>query len=671
MTVLKYPIIIITLFLALGIAAGYYITPSPVLLYVLNAVLFTSLAFTFWRAKKDFLQKPYFAINVVFFSFIMGMLIQALHYNPNQKLHYSHFIINENPIIKGVISERLKPNDYQEKYYFEVISVNQKLATGKILLTTPKNTELLHLGDVFIIADTPQVITKSLNPYQFDYAEYMKKQDVFHQLRLDGNYIKAGIIKNFNYYIGQLREKFIGSFAMHKFNPQVQQTLNALLLGQRQDMDAATADNYKNAGVLHILAISGLHFSVLFYILTMLFRPLNLMNRNGRLLHLIGILSILWGFAFITGLSASVVRSVVMFSFISVGQYFNRNANIYNSLALSMMVLLVVKPEFLFDAGFQLSYLSVFAIVWFEPYYKKIKISEYKAVNYFSDTLLISLAAQIGVLPLSLYYFNQFPLLFLIANLIVIPLSNIVLVLGLIVLLFNFIWADAAIVIGKALELLVECMNGFIAWIASFDSLVFKDIPFTLALTISLYLVIGLASLWIYKKNYTRTAAVLTSIFLFQLIFAFTSWDSKNNEEMIVFHDRKNSMIAIKNKDEITIMSNDSLAKENRSIKAYNKGNFNQSLRIQPLQNVLYFKNKKILVIDKNALYSPKTKPDVLILTNSSIVNLERLISHLHPIEIIADGTNYKNRIKQWKQTCLKEKIPFHATAEKGSYIFK
>lgn len=670
MAVLKYPIILITLFLALGIAAGYYISPAPIVSYGLNVILFASLLFTFWKAKKDFLQKPYFTINVVLFSFALGMLIQALHYTPNQKLHYSHFIGNENPVIKGIISERLKPNDYQEKYYFEVVSVNQKPATGKILLTVPKNTELLHLGDAFIIADSPQLIPKSLNPYQFDYSGYMKKQDVFHQLNLKDNYVNVGAVKNFDYYIGSLREKFIGSFAVHNYSPQVQQTLNALLLGQRQDMDTATSDNYKNAGVLHVLAISGLHFSVLFYILTMLFRPLSRMN-NGRLVHLIGILSILWGFAFITGLSASVVRSVVMFSFICVGQYFNRNANIYNSLAVSMLVLLIAKPAFLFDAGFQLSYLSVFAIVWFEPYYRKVKLSRYKAVNYFSDTLLISLAAQIGVLPLSLYYFNQFPLLFLIANLIVIPLSNIVLVLGLLVLLFNFIWVDAALVMGKVLELLVELMNGFIAWIASFEGFILKDIPFSLALTISLCIVIEFVALWIYKKSYTRTIAVLAAILLFQIIFAFTSWSSKNNEELIVFHNRKNSMIALKNNNEIIIMSDDSLAENNRTIKAYNKGNFNQALKLQPIQNVLYFNDKKILIIDRELPYTPKMNPDVLILTNSSKVNLERLISQLKPKEIIADGTNYKTRVDQWKQTCQKEKIPFHATAEKGSYTFK
>ncbi|RWX03658.1 ComEC/Rec2 family competence protein [Flavobacterium cerinum] len=673
MTVLKYPIILITVIFTLGILAGSHFSLSLTFLCILNFTTFGALMISFWYAKKSFLQKPYFTISVLFFSLFIGMLIQALHYTPNQKLHYSHKLTDETPLIKGVISERLKPNLYQEKYCFEVTFVNQQPATGKILLTVSKDSisKQLNPGDSFIIADTPQPIQKKTNPYQFDYAGYMQKQDIFHQLRLKDNYVRTETLKNFDYYIGQLRNKLTQSFSIHNYSPEVQQTLNALLLGQRQDMDNVTANNYKNAGVLHILAISGLHFAVLFYILTFLFRPLNRLKNHGQLIQLILVLSILWGFAFITGLSASVVRSVVMFSFIGIGQYLNRNANIYNSLAISMLVLLSVKPGFLFDAGFQLSYLAVLSIVWFEPFYKKIKISRYKAVNYFGDTVLISLAAQLGVLPLSLYYFNQFPLLFLLANVVVIPLSNIILVAGLGVLILNFLWIDAALYIGKVLETLVQIMNGFIAWIASFDRFIFKDIPFTLSLSVSLYIVLILTAFWIYKRNYTRTVAVLCSFFLFQCILAFTVWNNKNKDELIVFHNQKHTLITLKNNNEISIISTDSLAKESSSITAYNKGNFNQSLKLRPLQNMIYFKGKKILLLDKDALYKQNIKPDILILTNSSKVNLARAIHQLNPKLVIADGNNYKMHIKQWAATCQNAKIPFHATAEKGHYIFK
>jgi len=673
MPVLKYPVGILTLFLALGIIVGHYSDPSLLLASIACIAIFGLLAISYWYSKKLLLPKPYFVPLALTLAFCVGILTQVLHQPQNQKLHYSHLLINENPAIKGTITERLKPNDYNEKYYFEVIAVNQKPATGRLLVICPKanNPKLLHAGESYIIVDTPLPIAKPLNPNQFDYSAYMQKQGVLHQVKLKDNYIQTGTVYTFDYYIGRLRERLINSFSIHHYRPQIQNTINALLLGQRQDMDLETNTAYRDAGVLHILAISGLHFAVLFYVLMYLLKPLNWLKQKGKLIRLIAVLSLLWGFAFVTGLSASVVRSVVMFSFISVGQYLNRDTNIYNSLFVSMLLLLVAEPDFLFDAGFQLSYLAVFAIVWFQPLYNKLKVSKYRAVNYFSDTVLVSLAAQVGVLPLSLYYFNRFPLLFLIANSIVIPLSSIVLLLGLFVLALNFIWTDAALLFGKLLGFLVQVMNNFIAWVASFESFIIKEIPFTLLLTITLYTVIILSALWLYKKSYIRTISVLASVVLFQCIYIYTSLQAKNRDELVVFNNYKSSIITVKDRKTMTVRSTDSLAAQSYIVSSYSKANFNPQVKSTPLQNVVWYKNNKILIIDENLSFKERVKPDILLLINSPKVNLERLINQLRPSQIIADGTNYQSSIAKWKATCLKTKIPFHATAEKGFYSIR
>jgi competence protein ComEC len=674
MKALKYPVIAITFYFALGILAGYYLAFSYEALYIFSGCAFAFLITAYFVAKKQLLQKPYFGIATWLFSFAVGMLVQMLHYPPGQKLHYTNLLNDsETPVLKAVVSERLKPNAFSEKYYFEVIGANGKAATGKLLVTVPKDSlnKLLHSGDAFIIADELQPIAGAMNPHQFDYAAYMEKQGVFHKVRLKDNFVKAGHIDNFDPYIGNLRETLIHSFDIHNYSAETRNVINALLLGQRQDMDQETSDNYANAGVLHILAISGLHFSMLFYILTMLLKPLNRFRRKGELLQLVIIISLLWGFAFITGLSASVVRSVVMFSFIMVGQYFNRNANIYNSIALSMLVLLLAKPMFLFDVGFQLSYIAVFSIVWLQPIYKKAHVSKYIVINYAIDTVVISLAAQLGVLPLSLYYFNQFPLLFLFANLVVIPLSNVILVLGLIVLLLNFIAPPVAIFVGHLLEWLIVAMNSFIAWIASFDRLVLKDTPFTLLLNISLYAVIILMVLWLYKKTYRRTAALLVSVLVFQGIYTATVWDSKGHDELVVFNNWENTLLAVKQADRITILSEDSLALKSPVVKSYRKGSFAKEVKLKPLTNVLWHKGSKVLIVDSTGSYSSEMKPDVLLLTHSAKVNFERTLQQLKPKQVIADATNYKTYVARWAATCQKHKIPFHATAEKGSYGIK
>jgi competence protein ComEC len=460
MKVLKYPITIVLLFLAIGIIANDTFHFSGIITFVIVTVCAIAFGISYYISKKQLFQQPHFLISTCLLSFSIGLLIHWLNYAPNNSHHYSHYLhTDETPVIKGVISERLKPNDYFEKYYFEVKSVDQKAANGKILLSVPKDSVSKHItaGDILIIADTPQPINKSLNPYQFDYSVYMEKQNVFHQLKLEENYIKAGHEESFDYYVNSLRKSLINSFEIHNYSAEVKNIVNALLLGQRQDMDKETTNAYTNAGVIHILAISGLHFATLFVILNMLLHPLRRISKRGRLWQLLLVLGVLWTFAFITGLSASVVRSVVMFSFVGIGQYFNRSSNIFNSIAVSMLVLLLAKPNFLFDVGFQLSYAAVFAIVWLQPLYSRIRTSKYKAVNYLSDTVVISLVAQIGVLPLTLYYFNQFPLLFLLANILVIPLSTLILLIGILVLILNFTIPSVAVLVGQVLEFPYNC----------------------------------------------------------------------------------------------------------------------------------------------------------------------------------------------------------------------
>ncbi|NDI97788.1 ComEC family competence protein [Flavobacterium sp. LaA7.5] len=675
MKVLKYPVIPITLLLATGIAVSAYTNPNLVDLYICTAVAFIGFIITYWFSFKTLLPKPYFTISTGILTFFIGMLVFSFHYPPNHATHYTHLLTTEDTplMIKGYISERIKPNDFNEKYYFKIQSVNKKHATGKLLVTVPIDDDgsLLRAGDVMVIYAVPQPITKIGNPHQFDYAAYMKKQNVFHQIKLKDNYIAAGQIKNFDYYTESFRNTLINSFDQHGYSPEVMNVIKALLLGQRQDMDKDINQDYIDAGVIHILAISGLHIGILFYVLNLLLKPLNHFSKNGKLLQLLIILAFLWSFAIIAGLSASVVRAVVMFSFVSIGLYFNRNANTFNSIAVSMLALLLVKPAFLFDVGFQLSYAAVFAIVWMQPLYRKIKISKYKAVNYFADIVVISLVAQMGVLPLSLYYFNQFPMLFPVANIVAIPLVTLALIIGITVLAFNFIYTDLALLIGKVLGLLIEFMNDFINWIASYKNFVIKDIPFTLLLMLSLYTIIAFGVLWSFNKQYKRLIALLCAVLSFQLIYTTTKWQADNSEAFVIFNNYNHSLTAHKQHNAITFYTNDSLAQENRNIKAFAKGCFTDSIAILPLQNTIWFKQNKILVIDSIAAYNNTIQPDVLILTHSAKINLERLLDSLSPKVIIADATNYKSYVARWEATCRKKKIPFHATAEKGSYIIE
>lgn len=670
MPILRYPIVSLTLFFALGICLARLLHPDISALLIIAVVVSVITVLFYFLSKKNSGLAGYFTTASYLLLSVFGCVIYTLHYTPTHKLHYSHFIDKDVPTIRGYVSERLKPNEFAEKYYFEVNEVDGQPAKGKILLTLPKDSTFTKFreGQLLLIHAELQVLPKALNPYQFDYGQYLRNQNVFHRITLKKNFAKTGFEKNADFYLGKLRENLSRSFDIHGFDTSVKEMLNALLLGQRQDMEKSITENYTNTGVVHILAISGLHFGVLYVILGFLLRPLDRFGSNGRLLKLILILGVLWLFALISGMSASVVRSVVTFTFIGIGLYINRNSNIYNSLAASMFFILLFTPSFLFDVGFQLSYGAVIGIVALQPVFRRLPKSKHKAVNYLYETIWLSLAAQLGVLPLCLYYFNQFPLLFLLANIVVVPLSTAVLLLGLLVLALNYVWDAAAIATGYILEFLIDMMNNFTAWIASFKSFIIHDIPFTLSLALLLYILVFTFGRWLLQMNYRRTMTMLVCTVAFQCLYIFTKQTSDNQSEMIVFNEWNGSLIAEKQNEVITAYSNDTAVFTNRNLKAYVRGNFSDSLIVKPVQSVYWHNATKVLLIDSTAVYSPDLRPDVLLLTQSPKINLEKVITELRPKQIIADASNYKYMVNRWKATCRKQKIPFHATAEKGFY---
>lgn len=671
MPILRYPIVSLTLFFALGICLGRWLRPDTLPLIIMAGIGASATIVLYFLSKKNSGLSQYFTGSAYLLLFICGVATYTLHYAPAHQLHYSRFLNGEDvPTLRGYISERLKPNEFAEKYYFEVNEVDGQPVTGKIMVTVPKDSPTLKFteGQRLLIHTEPQPLPKALNPYQFDYGEYLRNQNVFHRITLKKNFVKLGFEENATFYLGKLRENLSRSFDIHGYNASVKEMLNALLLGQRQDMEKSITENYTNTGVVHILAISGLHFGVLYVILGFLLKPLDRFGSNGRLLRLILILGVLWLFALISGMSASVVRSVVTFTFIGIGLYINRNSNIYNSLAASMFFILLFTPNFLFDVGFQLSYGAVIAIVALQPVYQRLPKSRYHAVNYLGETIWLSLTAQLGVLPLCLYYFNQFPLLFLLANIVVVPLSTAVLLLGLLVLTLNYIWDSAAVILGYILEFLINAMNSFTAWVATFKDFIIQDIPFTLLLAVTLCLVILSFGRWLLRADFQRTALLLGFVILFQGLYIATKQSADNQHEMIIFNEWNSSLITEKRDNNIIAYSNDTAVFINRNLKAYIRGNFSDSLILKPMQNVFWFEGKKMLMIDSTSIYTANLKPDVLLLTQSPKINLDKVIADLKPKQIVADAGNYKYMVNRWKATCRKRKIPFHATAEKGFY---
>jgi len=659
-----------------GIIIGFYLKLPVESLLPWGGLFLIIFTFSYFRAKKLFFQDIFFGISCLVMFLFIGIFSTSIHLPQNRPNHYLNILAEtapeQNQLLIAEVTEKLKPGLYQEKYIIKAKFYNSQPAEGKALLNVSKDPESkqYEIGDNLALPAKFLDINTPLNPYQFNYRNYLESLGVLRQINSSSNQILQLKPDNFGLkaLAGKLRGKIVFELKQFNFKPEELAIIQALLLGQRQDISPETFSNYAAAGVIHILAVSGLHVGIILLLLNWVLKPVERLYK-GKIIKTLILLALLWGFAILAGLSPSVVRAVSMFSFFAIGIQFNRRSSALNTLFISLLFLLLVNPGFIFQVGFQLSYAAVFTIVLIQPYIFGLFTPRFKAVKYLWGIFTVTIAAQIGVLPLSLFYFHQFPGLFFISNLVILPFLGIILGLGILVMLLALSGLLPSI-LASLYGGMISSLNNFVAYVASKEDFIFQDIYFSILLCIAFYLLI-LATIFLLRNTNIKNLSffLLTLIFI-QVVLIYEKTLGQF-EEIVIFHKSRNTVIGVKKRQNLVLYHNlDSIASAQTFIRDY-KTNLNiRSLEESSLKNVLQLSGKLVLIIDSSGVYElPGFKPDLIILTNSPKVNLDRIIEKLNPEMIIADGSNYRSYILNWKATGLNKKIPFHATGEKGAFI--
>jgi competence protein ComEC len=632
--------------------------------------LFLICLYIFKRSK----YRKLFSIITLFFFVLIGVSTTFIHNPKNYTNYYEHHISNNSGITLN-INKVLKPGNYYHKFIADVIRVDTKKTIGNVLVNLKKDSISRHLkvDDRIFIASEFKDLIHPLNPYQFDYKDYLAKQYIYQQVfinRAEYKNLGKGSTSIFG-LSAQFRNKIQTSLKKYSFNKDELSIINALLLGQRQDISKNLIESYTNAGAIHILAISGLHIGIILLILTYLFKPIERLN-HGLLIKTILIVVLLWMFTFIAGLSASVVRAVTMFTFVAIGESFKKKRIVEYSLISSMLFLLLIKPLFLFYVGFQLSYLAVFGIIWVQRLLYNLWIPKFWILDKFWSLLTVSIAAQAGILPISLYYFHQFPGLFILSNLIIIPFLGGILIGGILVIilaLFNSLPQVLVYLYG----LIISLMNKTVGWVSNQESFLLKEISMSLTEMILWYFVIVFSYQLIINKKAKQLIYLLTSAVVLQVSLIYDENNHQTKQEVIVFHKSRKNLLDLRNGNEIQVLHSLDSSKINseKIIKGYRINQNIESTFSNNIPNILNFNSDTVLVIDSLGVYNLTLKNPIVVLTHSPKVNLNRLINTLKPKQIIADGSNYKSYINRWKVTCNKQKTPFHYTGENGAFILK
>lgn len=605
--------------------------------------------------------------------------ILSLYYNDptNHNQFYSNipnFDTNQTQQIIFEPIKRLKPSDKFEKLIIKINQLNNNTCKGKALLYIPiskhKNQPLAY-GNLYMVHTKLNSISKPNNPYQFDYKKYMERQSIYYSaaLKKDQDYTLVGKIKNVNQYAGYLRKVLIKNINEGNLNASSKALIHAIILGQRQDIDPKTYSSYVNSGAVHLLAVSGLHVGMITLIFGFILMPLERI-KHGKLIAKFFLILLLWCYALITGGSASVCRAVTMFSFLILGTLIKRPTKTINNLAVSALLLLIINPNFIFDVGFQLSYLAVLGIVIIHPMLNKLIKPKYKILKYFWTLVTVSLSAQIAVFPLTIYYFKQFPGLFLITNILLIPIMGLVIIIGLLLLVFTAPNSKLTI-LEKGFQLLNEYITHIVQWVGDQKRFIINPIQIDSYETFLIYCIIVLSIMYFKTKLKSTITIICLTIIGFQLKIIYDMHTNKTNE-LVVFHEYKDTILARNYNRHITISSKKPYPKSSFSTNNY-LTQFNKYDTVSlPLTHFYPLKKSYLMVIQDHVL--PKQvnqKAEVILLSGSPKINLERLISIYKPKLIISDGSNYSSYVNRWKKTCKKTRTPFHNTYEKGAKIFK
>jgi len=638
------------------------------------------------RFKLQPLQGFILCLVLVCFGLLITWQKDMRHSNDWYGNHYKEgsclLIRIDEPLVE-------KNKSFKADGYVEAIMENDEVVSckGRLILYFSKDSfkNNLQYGDRILIHKGLQAIKNSGNPGAFNYQRYAAFQQIFHNVLLrEGDWVKAG-----GKWEGSGLRQFIfdaREYVLSVLRDQMQAgkdelgIAEALLIGYTNDLDKDLVQAYSNTGVVHIIAISGMHLGLIYVLLVWLFARIPFIKRS-KWTQAVLILSCLWIFSLLTGGAASVIRSAVMFTFITAGKtVFERPVSIFSSLAASAFVMLCYNPYYLWDVGFQLSYLAVVGIVVFQrPIYNCLYIKN-KWVDKVWQLVAVSLAAQLLTFPVCIYYFHQFPNLFLVTNIIAVPLSALILYAEIILVALSWLpfagnWP------GKLVNWLVWIMNKVILLINELPFAVWDKIPATVLTTWILYAVVISFTAWLINKDKNLFYFGLASLFIFSAVSVYNTWQVVKQRKIIVYNIPQHQAIDFINGSGYQFVGNPVLLEDGLLQNFHLKPGriFFQLNKRQDSVNGLFqnrpfyqFKNKRVVIISA-ALQTEepgqRVTVDLVVISKNPRLSIAQLVKLFNCRQYVFDASNPAWKIEKWQKECRSLHIQGHSVAGQGAFI--
>jgi len=671
-----------------GIACQWYWPFSLLFLWLLFAFsLLALLLFSLLPLSRQYRAQWYNGACIHAVLFATGGLLLFFQDIRHQQLNItSQYTAGK--VVLVTIEEPLSEKDQSYKSIASVQAVFRghsfSKASGKILLYFQKNSSVqhLHYGNQLLLYKALQPIKNTGNPGCFDYQRYCTFQGILYQVYLkQGEFVPLKIENEnlFKKYLLSTREKIVALLKKYIPGPREAGLAEAMLIGYKEDLDKSLVQSYSNTGAVHIIAISGLHLGLIYWLLMLICKPLA--NRKaGRIIQPLLIIAGLWLFSCIAGNSPSVLRSAVMFTCVVTGSFFNRKTSVYNSLAASAFLLLCYDPFWLWDAGFQLSYAAVLSLaIFYKPIYNMVFVPN-RLLDAIWKSVAVTLAAQILTVPVSVYHFHQFPNLFLVANLLAVPLSSIV-IIGEILLCALAMFPILATGVGYLLQHTIYWLNTFIEQVSRLPFATIPDLQINLLQLTCLYVFISAIALWLLQNRKTGVRIALLSMLLFTALRVADIWKARQQKKLIVYNIPKHSAIDVMIGQQYFFTGDSTMAKDHilqqfhlhpcrllhRVINAFNPGNSPGE------RNFFRFGKTSLLLIDRPVNGNGttiRTPVDIIVLLKNPPIKIAELTGVFPCRQFVFDASNPSWKVAKWQHECDSLGLPAFSVADKGAFVF-
>lgn len=545
----KQPLLILLLCFILGILFQEFFAQTKFAVFLI--LIFSGLLLGLIFLRNAFFQNiKYYLLGFFFFS--IGVFV---HFQNSQPLKLP--ILKEKETVIFQLDKKLNSNEKNRKYYVDILDISDLKQKDnfplKTVISIPKDRETLdfeHYYKAEVYIHQPEEIK---NDFQFGYKEYLARQEVYFQAYLPNDILETEKQSvSFEDKIKQKRLEILNKINHSSLSPKIQEFLKGIILSDRTEMDPETVRDFNQTGLVHLLAISGSHMVIIFWMTLLIMNQI--VPAKFRKVSIVLSILLIWVFAVFIDFGSSVMRSCLMITSYYIMVLLQRKSDLLHSLALSAFIILIFDSNQLFDVGFQLSYLAVLGIWWLtNPFKNLFRKPKYKAEKFFYEITAMTFAAQLATLPLAIYYFHQFSFVSIIANLLIIPLSEIIIVSSLVIVVLIAFGFENIPFIYKGFDVFVLYILKLIHWFSAFESLLTRNIPLHVVELSLLLLVIYFLKFLIKDvfnpKNLLRFGSCFLVFFAVRILFNFHQYQK---EEMLVHSFYKDKIVSVKDKDQVT-----------------------------------------------------------------------------------------------------------------------